>query len=521
MEFIKNIKPSFILKAAIFATGFSGIVAEYVLSTMATYFLGDSVFQWTVIVSLMLFFMGIGSRVSKRINDHLIHTFLTIEVILSILVSFSSILVYTLSSFSSAYGFSIYFLCVVIGFLIGLEIPLVMRINEKYETLKTNVSSILENDFYGSLLGGMFFAFVGLPFLGLTYTPFVLGFVNLSVAILVALTCLKNISKPRRNSSWLFLSIAAVIIALGLSFTEPIIKWGEQNKYKDKIVFSTQTKYQKIVITEWKNDHWLYLNGNLQFCSMDEAMYHEPLVHPAMNLVKHPTDVLVLGGGDGCAAREILKYPSVKNIDLVDLDKTMTDLAKSHPILKEINQNALNHSKVNIHNQDAFIYMNENKAFYDVIIIDLPDPRTVELGRLYSQEFYKLCRHFLRPNGVIITQAGSPYYVTKAFKCIEKTMESADFTVAPMHNQILSMGQWGWIIGLKQNSKNKESLKFELKSLTFDGIETNWLNQSAMQHMLSTGKESFFINPKTEIRVNTIHDPVLYNYFLKGNWDLY
>lgn len=521
MEFIKVPSPSFTLKAAIFATGFSGIVAEYVLSTMATYFLGDSVFQWTIIVSLMLFFMGIGSRVSNKISSNLIHKFLMIEVGLSIFVSLSSIFVYTLSSFTSFYGFVIYFLCILIGFLIGLEIPLVIRINEAYQPLKSNISSVLEYDFYGSLLGGVFFAFIGLPYLGLTYTPFVLGSVNLMVAIIVAFTFLKNVKKPQRNSLWGALGFAAVTIALGVSFTKPIIIWGEQNKYKDKVIYSTQSKYQKIVITEWKNEHWLYLNGNLQFCSMDEVMYHEPLVHPIMNLVNNPTHVLVLGGGDGCAVREILKYPSVQSIELVDLDEKMTSLSQTNEILKLINRGALNNKKVHIKNEDAFIFLTNNTRFYDVIIIDLPDPRTIELGRLYSHEFYSLCNRSLRPRGAIITQAGSPYYVTKAFNCIKNTLKSANFSVVPMHNQVLSMGEWGWIIGVKGNLIKEKELKSKLESLTFDHINTEWLNHESMKLMLSFGKSSFFTPPNEEAEINRVHDPILYNYFLKGNWDLY
>lgn len=521
MESVKKSRSSFILKAAIFATGFSGIVAEYVLSTMATYFLGDSVFQWTIIVSLMLFFMGVGSRVSRKISDNLIQKFLMIEVGLSILVSLSSIIVYTLSSFTSVYSFVIYFICILIGFLIGLEIPLVIRINEEYQPLKTNISSVLEYDFYGSLLGGVFFAFIGLPFLGLTYTPFVLGTVNLLVAALVAITFLKGAQIKRKKALWGALGFAAMVIIVGLSFTKPIIIWGEQNKYKDKVVFSTQSKYQKIVITEWKEDYWLYLNGNLQFCSMDEVMYHEPLVHPVMNLSEKPTNILILGGGDGCAVREILKYPSVERIDLVDLDQKMTDLAKTNSILTAINQGSFDDKKVNVFNQDAFIFMTNNKQFYDVIIVDLPDPRTIELGRLYSHEFYALCNRSLRPRGAIITQAGSPYYVTKAFECIQETVKSADFNVVPMHNQVLSMGEWGWIVGVKKSFRSEEQLKTRLGSFKFENVKTDWINQDAMNLMMSFGKTSFFKSETDSVEINRVHNPVLYKYFLKGNWDLY
>ena len=172
-----------ILKLALFATGLSGIVAEYILSTLATYFLGDSVFQWTMIVSIMLFSMGLGSRISKSIKSNLLEKFITIEFILSVLSAFVSVITYSASAYYGYVGFVIYGLSVIIGLLIGMEIPIVIRLNDEFENLRVNVSTVMEKDYYGSLLGGVFFAFIGLPYLGLTYTPFILGTINFLVAI--------------------------------------------------------------------------------------------------------------------------------------------------------------------------------------------------------------------------------------------------------------------------------------------------------------------------------------------------
>jgi len=521
MEFVK--KNSFVLKAAIFATGFAGIVAEYVLSTLATYFIGDSIFQWTMIVSLMLFCMGLGSRLSKGITKNLIRNFLLLEITLSILVAFSSVLVYTLAAFTTYYEGVIYLLSMLIGLLIGLEIPLVVRINTEYEDLKTNISSILEKDYYGSLLGGVFFAFIGLPIIGLSYTPFILGLINFFVACIVLYRFKDKLTKPKLHKLYYTLTVVLVVLITGISFTNPIIAWGEQTKYKDKVIYSEQTKYQNIVLTEWKDEHWLYLNGNLQFCSIDETMYHEPLVHPVMQLYSKPQNILILGGGDGCAVRELLKYPSVKTIDMVDLDSKMTDLGTDHPVLIGINNGSMSSSKLSVYNKDAYIHLEkDNSTFYDIIIIDLPDPRSVELGRLYSHEFYSLCNRKLRPNGILITQAGSPYFATKAFKCIEKTMASANFTTIPMHNQVLSMGEWGWIIGMKNDAVSKSELKKRLESLQFSNVATKWINTEAMKLLTSFGKDSYLNKSEQEsIEVNKIHNPVLYRYYLKGNWDLY
>ena len=512
---------SFVLKAAIFATGFSGIVAEYILSTLATYFIGNSVFQWTMIVSLMLFCMGLGSRFSKSIKKNLIRNFLILEIALSLLVAFSSIVVYTVAAYDSYYDLLIYGLSMLLGLLIGLEIPLVMRINETYEDLKTNVSSILEKDYYGSLLGGMFFAFIGLPILGLTYTPFVLGLVNFLVALIVYFKFKEKLVKKQKITLNAYLVLGGLSILLGLYFTQPIIQWGEQTKYKDKVVYAKQSKYQKIVLTQWKNDFWLYLNGNLQFCSIDEAMYHEPLVHPVMQLQGHAQDILILGGGDGCAVRELLKYPSVKSITMVDLDPAMTDLGKNHTVLKSLNKNSMQSDKLTIVNADAYNFLEKNRTdFYDVIIADLPDPRSVELGRMYSQEFYSICNRKLRPNGYIITQAGSPYFATKAFLCIDKTMQAAGFSTLAMHNQIISMGEWGWILGSKKDTSS-ESLKERFLKLNFNSVKTRWLQEESLALLSSFGKKSFFLKEHDSILVNKIHQPKLYQYYLKGNWDLY
>lgn len=506
-----------ILKLALFATGLSGIVAEYILATLASHFLSDSVFQWTMIVSIMLFSMGLGSRISKHLEQNLLQKFIYIEFALSVLTAFSSLFAYTATAYTVYVGFIIYGLCIAIGILIGMEIPLVIRLNDAFEELKINVSSILEKDYFGSLAGGLFFAFVGLPYLGLTYTPFILGFINFSVAVVLLLMLISTLDRKfKLRLSSLTLVVGFVLVA-GIVFAKPVIIYGEQKRYKDKIIFSEQSRYQKIVMTEWRGNHWLYINGNQQLSTLDEALYHEPLVHPAMSIVKHPQNVLVLGGGDGCAAREILKYPSVTSIDLVDLDPVMTQLGKSHPVLLELNQGSLNQEKVSIQNMDAYKYLNNDQKYYDVIIIDLPDPKSVELGRLYSKEFYQMAYRRLRPHGVIITQAGSPYYATRAFLCIKETMQAAGFNTCMMHNQILTLGEWGWIIGVKNNSMN---LKKELQGLTFNQIDTQWLNQEAMQMMTSFGKQIYTF-PVDSVEINQIHNPVLYRYYLKGNWDIY
>lgn len=511
---------SLILKISLFATGLSGIVAEYILSTLASYFLGDSIIQWTLVLSFMLFSMGLGSRFSRVFEGDLLEKFIIIEFILSILVSFSAILVYISSAYTDYNGLIIYSMSVAIGLLIGLEIPLVTRLNEEYETLRLNIASVMENDYYGSLLGGLFFAFVGLPFLGLTYTPFILGAINFSVALLLFWRFQNLVQARRRVRLNIFSALVFLLVGAGFIYAEPIVLFGEQKRYADKVIYQEQSKYQKLVITQWKNDFWLFINGNQQFSTRDEELYHEPLVHPIMKLSPLPRNVLVLGGGDGIAVREILKYPQVDSITLVDLDPAMTRLAKEHPVLLAANDSSFFHPKVKIFNQDAYKFMSDTRDYFDVIIVDLPDPKTVELGRLYSKEFYILCHKHLRPQGLIVTQSGSPYYNGKAFTCIDLTMEDAGFGTFQIHNQVLTLGEWGWTIGAKH--LNQSQLKKALKSLHFEDINTRWINHEAMTLMTAYGKQAFFFNPEFDtVEVNTIRNPVLYRYYLKGNWDLY
>ncbi len=512
---MKTIKSN-VLKLALFATGFSGIVAEYNLSTLASYFIGDSVFQWTMIVSVMLFSMGLGSRFSKNIKHKLLLKFIYIEYLLSFLIAFSSLSVFVLYSYSVHSGIIIYIFSIVIGILIGMEIPIVIRINKNFESLRINVSSVIEKDYYGSLLGGIFFAFVGLPFFGIIYTPFILGIVNFSVAILLLIILWKEIHKKIRTSLISLSVFIFIILIFGIFVTKPITLHGEQKRYKDKIILSEQSKYQKIVITEWRNEHWLYINNKQQLCTIDEAMYHEPLVHPAAKLSGVIKNVLILGGGDGCALREVLKYKDTKKIVLTDLDPLITDLAKNNKIIKKLNNNSLNNKKVRIVNRDAFKFVEDDSLFYDLIIIDLPDPSSIELNKLYTQEFYMLCKHRLCKTGTIVTQAGSPYFAGRAFECIEKTMKASGFSTLAIHNNVVTMGEWGWIIGKQEISQNE--LKNRFINIKFDNIETKWINEEALLSLSSFGK-NFFNSDTAE--VNKIHNPVLYKYYTKGNWDLY
>ena len=508
---------SLILKICMFATGCAAMVTEYTLATLASYLLGNTIFQWTAVISLMLFSMGLGSRQSRKLSGHLLDRYVFTEFSLSLFCTFSAIFSFWIAAFTSHNGLVIYGIACLIGFLTGLEIPLVTRINEKHEPLRINISAVMEYDYYGSLAGGALFAFVLLPFLGLTYTPILLGGINLLVAGLI----LWNFSGTLKWAKILriIFSVLGVAIAGAAYFAKPIILYGEQSKYKDKIIYEEQTRYQKIVLTQWKNDVWLFLNGSIQFSTYDEHRYHEPLVHPAVSLLKERKDVLVLGGGDGLAARELLKYPDVENITVVDLDPAMTRLAKSNEIFLKINRGAFNDPSVKIINQDAYQFIQNSANLYDAIIVDLPDPKSVSLSLLYSVGFYKLANRHLKPFGVLVTQSTSPLYCPEAFLCIRKSMEAAGFSVVSYQNAIPSMGEWGWNLGVKSEKMTTDRLRESLLSLEFSGLETRFLNRDAMISMAYFGKGLF--ERLGGIEVNTQFNPVLLEYYRKGDWDMY
>ena len=506
-----------ILKISIFATGCAGIVAEFVLSTLASYLIGNPILQWTIVMSLMLFAMGIGSRISKYFRHNLLDTFIILEFALSVLCCISVSLCYWISTFSHNTSLIIYMDSMLIGLLIGAEIPIVTRINESYEDLRTNISSVMENDYYGALTGGLLFAFFALPYLGLTYTPISLAIINFSVAS-VLFWKFKHLVRNKQSIQISFWSITAFLL-LAIFTIKPIMTFNEQKKYKDLIIYEEQTAYQKIVITQWKRDYWLFINGKEQFSTFDEDKYHEPLIHPAMYLANKKKSILILGGGEGLAAREVLKYDEVEKITVVDLDPVMTNLAKHNPIITNINKNSMANIKVDCINKDAFIFVEESKKTYDMIIVDLPDPSSINLSRLYSKEFYKLCRHCLNRYGVIVTQGTSPVYSGKSFACIIKSMESAGFAVLPYHNQIPSLGEWGWCLGMKDNVTTFQELKRKIAQIDLSKIPTKFLNRDAVISMINFGKG--VIDIKEDVKVNTVLDPVLVEYYRKGSWDVY
>lgn len=511
---------SALLKICVFATGLAGIVAEYVMATLASYLLGDAVLHWTLIISWMLFAMGLGSRLSRSVRGDLLDALVATELALSLLVALSAPLVYLLAARVEAIGVVIYALAFAIGLLVGLELPLAARLNDRYEELRVNLAAVIEKDYYGALLGGVLFAFVGLPHLGLSLTPIALGAVNFLVAA-VLFARFRGLLARRRA-----LTAAACLVPVALAalawLAEPIVLFGEQRKYRDLVVYAEQTRHQRIVITRWKDDHWLYLNGNEQFSTYDEERYHEPLVHPAMAIAAARRRVLVVGGGDGLAVREVLRHPEVERAVLVDLDPRMTELARTHPVIVAQNEGALDDPRVEIVHADGYAFLLDTREFFDVVVVDLPDPRTIELARLYSRPFYALAARQLSPGGVLVTQATSPFFSRLAFLSILKTVGAAGLVAVPYHNHVPTMGELGWVLGVKpgpgREPPSEEDVRRRLAEQDF-AVRTRFLNRDAMLGMLSFGKGVF--DDLETVAVSEESDLAVFSYYRDGAWDLF
>jgi len=503
-----------VVKLAVFITGFSGILIEYVISTIASYLLGDTLFQWALVISLFLFAMGIGSRITGYIKNDEASCFVLVESFLALIIVLSLPLAYAFMAYPFAVRFILYGSTLLVGILIGMEIPLLIRLNSRFADLALNLSRLLEKDYTGALAGGIFFAFIGLSQFGPLTLGILVALINWVVAVIFWFSF-------RRQS----LSGKAVILAMwftgflvlaSLPFGNAVASWGEDRKYRDEIIYSEQTPYQKIVMTRWRQFFWLYLDGHLQFSSYDEYRYHESLVHPAMLAAGSRANVLILGGGDGLAAREVLKYRDVENVTLVDIDPAVTKLAATHPLLLDLNDGSLKDPRVTVVNDDAGAFIDRASQLWDVIIVDLPDPRTPTLERLYSVEFYRNCKRHLSKGGVMVTQATSPMFSPYAFWCIVKTVESAGFHAVPMHAYVPTFGDWGWVIG----SEFPEDV---LRSR----IESKWGDIDFPKKFLSLEvlKTLFIFSPADKIELqkvehNSFLKPVLYKYYRKGLWGL-
>ncbi|MCU0648000.1 MAG: polyamine aminopropyltransferase [Gemmatimonadaceae bacterium] len=428
-----------------------GLVYELVAGALASYLLGDSVTQFSTVIGTYLFAMGIGSWLSRYIGKGLIARFVIIELLVGVIGGFSSTILFLAFSYTDAFRPLLYGLVLVIGILVGLEIPLLMRILRDRFDFKDVVANVLTFDYVGALGASLLFPLVLVPRLGLVRSALVFGVVNVLVALWS--TRLFRESLPRRG--WFIgVGIAALAaLGVGLAGASRITALAEEGLYADPVILARDTKYQRVVVTSWKDDLRLHLNGHLQFSSRDEYRYHETLVHPglapladAARAAGRTLRVLVLGGGDGLAVREVLRYPAVQSVTLVDLDAEVTSLFRSHPRLSTLNAHAFDDARVRVINADAFVWLDGAADRFDYVIVDFPDPSNFSVGKLYTTAFYRALARRVAEHGFVTVQATSPLFARSAYWTIVETMREAGWQVWPFHVYVPSFGEWGYVL---------------------------------------------------------------------------
>ena len=465
------------LLASVFVVAACGLVYELAAGALASYLLGDSVLQFSTVIGCYLFAMGIGSWASRFVEQQLVAQFLRIELLVGLIGGLMPAGLFVAHSLLPAgadapFRVLLYALVGVVGVLVGLEIPLVMRIlkrqfSQRY-ALKDLVSQVLTFDYLGALVVALAFPLLFVPHLGLVRTGLFFGLLNAGVAVW-ALWLFRGELRRWRAHALACAGVVAVL-ALAMAGADRLTTWAEDGFYGQDIVLRESSDYQRVVVTAGPAGVRLFLNGNLQFHSRDEYRYHEALVHPLMAALPAPRRVLVLGGGDGLAVREVLKYPSVQAVTLVELDPHMTRLVAQAPALVALTQHALSSPRVTVVNADAYAWLETSREFFDAIVIDFPDPTNFALGKLYTTSFYQRAEQRLAASGYMVVQTTSPLVARKSYWTVAATLEAVGLQTQPYHAHVPSFGEWGFIIAGRRPWVMPTQLPPGLRFLTVDGL---------------------------------------------------
>lgn len=486
---------------SVFIIATCGLIYELVAGTLASYLLGDSVTQFSTIIGSYMFAMGIGSYLSKYVQRGLAHRFVDVELSVALVGGLSAPVLFLAFAYAHEhFGLVLYGSVLVVGTLVGLEIPLLLRLLKHEFTFKDLVAQVLTFDYVGALAASLLFPLFFMPRLGLVRTSLLFGLLNAVVALWSTWLLKGQLGELRFVRARCLL---VILILLGAyTQSERFTTLMEDDLYAGEIIYSKTSHYQRIVVTRDHGAFQLFLSGNLQFSSRDEYRYHEALVHPAMSLQPNAKRVLVAGGGDGLALRELLKYPQLEEIVLVDLDPAMTDLGRHFPPLVELNARSFEDPRVKVINADAMVWLQEEAAqvpAFDVAVVDFPDPNNFALGKLYTTRFYRILQQRLNTQGIIVVQSTSPLFSRTSYWCIATTMEAAGLQIQPYHLSVPSFGVWGFVLAAR------EPLPVPSRTLA----DLRYLSDASLQAM--------FVWPRDMARVpaevNRLNNQVLVHYY--------
>lgn len=496
-------RQSAVLLFSILIVALCGIAYELIISTVSSYLLGNSVYQFSLTIGFFMFSMGVGSYFSKMLGDDLLLNFISVEIIISLVGGICSLLLLITFPFARAlYETTMFSLIFIIGALVGMEIPLLTGILSQRQSIRESIANVMSLDYVGALIGAVAFPLFLLPHLGLIRSSFAIGLINIFTALI-------NIwfFRHELKSARLMALISTAVLLLLISFTifgSHLSSFAERHLYFDQVIYQKQTQYQRIVVTESvaRQDTRLFIDGHIQFSSRDEHRYHESLVHPIMSVTGPRSNVLVLGGGDGLAIRELLKYAQIERIDLVDIDPEMTHISRTLPMLSSMNQGSLDDARVHVHNEDAFSYINQPGLLYDRVIIDMPDPHNEAINKLYSREFYRMIRKRMTDEALVVTQSSSPFFTRRTFWGIHQTLDSVFHDTTSYQVSIPSFGIWGF---------NMASAGPAIPAHLPIEVPTRYLNDAVMQAARVFGKDTQAL----DVPVNSILEPRLYQLYLQ------
>lgn len=501
-----NRTPLLFLNVFIIAT--CGLIYELLAGTLASYVLGDSVTQFSLIIGIYLFAMGVGSWLSGFIEKHIAEKFVDIELAVAVVGGFSAPLLFLSFAKLSYFHVVLYAIVFLIGLLVGLEIPLLMRILKDELDFKDLISRVLAFDYIGALVASLLFPLFFVPRFGIVRTSLFFGMLNATVAIwgtwLLLPLMKKNVTAMRIKGF-----VIIVLLVIAFIKANSLTSLAEDALFTDDIIYAKSSSYQRIIVTKGKTGYALFLNGNLQFNSFDEYRYHEALVHPPMAAFgANPKRVLVLGGGDGLALREILKYPSIEFVQLVDLDPEMTGLSQKFAPLAELNKHSFEDARVSVTNADAFVWLDQTQTEpFDVAIVDFPDPNNFALGKLYTTRFYNLLKQKLKPDSAVVIQTTSPLIARKSFWCIVKTLEASGFSVKPYQTTVPSFGVWGYALAKLE--------PFEQPKNIAQNLDLKFLNDATLASMFEFSSDTDL--PNEEIEINRLDNQALVRYY-EAEW---
>ncbi|MEU1216522.1 polyamine aminopropyltransferase [Streptomyces sp. NPDC005791] len=460
----------FLVLAVVFVCAACGLVYELELVALASYLIGDSVTQASVVLSVMVFAMGIGSLLAKRLRSRAAVGFGLLEAVLALVGGTSALVLYASFAWLGESRYALVGFSLAIGILIGAEIPLLMTLIQRVDRQDAGgaVADLFAADYVGALVGGLAFPFLLLPMMGQLTGALFTGAVNAAAGgALVLWVFRRDLSRRSRRLLIVVDVTVIVLLATASALVDDFERAARRAVYGDEVRVARQTEVQEIVLTGSRRGALdLYLDGRLRVSSRDERRYHEALVHPAMNGAHQR--VLILGGGDGLAAREVLRYPGVGSVVVVELDPAVTRLARTDPALAGLNGHAFDDPRLTTVTGDAFTWLRVTHDRYDVVISDLPDPGITESTKLYAAEFYGLVAGALDPGGRLVVHAGAPSSRPTTFWTVEASVRAGGLEPLPYSVDGRLTGfaagpdrategadaprDWGFVLAARQNT---------------------------------------------------------------------